>query len=147
MKITTKAHYGLLAMCELGVRHGGTPVSVKKIASLQNCSDSYMEQIFSLLKKANLIQSARGARGGYTLCKEPEEITVAEIIRALEGPIGFTECSMDQKTDTENCCKLEERCTSRIFWKELYETINDFLEGKKLSDLIESNSPIEPNTI
>lgn len=137
MKITTKAHYGLLAMCELGVRHGGTPTSVKKISSLQNCSDSYMEQIFSLLKKADLIQSARGARGGYTLTRDPETITVGEIIRALEGPIGFTDCSMDHEKDLNSCCALEERCISRLFWKELYENINQFLEDKRLSDLIE----------
>lgn len=141
MKITTKAHYGLMAMCELGIRYGGTPMSVKKIASIQNCSDSYMEQIFSLLKKAGLIQSARGARGGYTLTNRPEEISVGQIIRALEGPIGFTECSMDQKGE-ESCCVHEARCISREFWKELYENINSFLENKKLSDLIESCQPI-----
>lgn len=138
MKITTKAHYGLMAMCELGIRYGGTPISVKKIASIQNCSDSYMEQIFSLLKKADLIQSARGARGGYTLTRTPDEISVAQIIRALEGPIGFTECSMDHKNEEESCCVHEEHCISREFWKELYENINSFLENKKLSDLIES---------
>lgn len=134
MKITTKAHYGLMAMCELAKRYGQPPISVKEVAKLQGCSDSYMEQLFSLLRKANLIKSIRGAYGGYQLVEPPERITVGQIIRALEGPIGFTSCSHDNSSYQ---CELNNQCSSQIFWKELYENINNFLEQKKLSDLIE----------
>lgn len=134
MKITTKAHYGLMAMCELAKNYGNPPVSVKEVSKLQDCSDSYMEQIFSLLKKADLIKSIRGAYGGYQLKYPPEEISVGQIIRALEGPIGFTNCSHD----LDSGCSLDQNCCSQNFWKELYQNINTFLEEKKLSDLIQS---------
>ncbi len=134
MKITTKAHYGLMAMCELAKRYGDQPSSARELAELQNCSLSYMEQIFALLKKAQLIHSSRGAYGGYTLEKEPEEISIGEIIRALEGPISFTECSSDETLNTD--CSLNGECCSRKFWQDLYEHVNTFLEEKKLADLI-----------
>lgn len=135
MKITTKAHYGLMAMCELARQYGSEPISVREIADLQNCSNSYMEQIISLLKKSELIKSVRGARGGYTLTREPKDISIGEIIRSLEGPIGFTSCSTEKEIESE--CGLEGKCCSQSFWKELYENINNFLENKKLSDLID----------
>ncbi len=132
MKITTKSHYGLMAMCELARRYGQKPVSVRQIAELQNCSNSYMEQIFALLKKAGLIQSNRGAYGGYTLTKPPEEISMGEIITTLEGPIGFTDCS----SGDESNCSNQHNCSSQAFWQELHENINNFLEEKKLSEFI-----------
>lgn len=134
MKITTKAHYGLMAMGDLAKEYGKEPISVREIAEKQNCSNSYMEQLFSLLKKANLIKSIRGQNGGYILTKEPSAISIGEIIRALEGPIGFTECSPEQSKSP--CCDLEHNCNSKHFWIEFYENINEFLEKKKLSDLI-----------
>lgn len=137
MKITTKAHYGLMAMCELGRRYGAAPTCVREIAALQRCSESYMEQLFSLLKKAGLIQSVRGARGGYTLTRDPAQITAGEIIRALEGPIGFTDCSCDS---ADSSCALEADCSSGRFWKELYRVIDTFLEDRKLSEFIKQSS-------
>ncbi len=91
MKITTKAHYGLMAMCTLGRRYGDGPVSVREIAGLQHCSDSYMEQLIGMLRKAGLVKSVRGAQGGYILTRPPAEITAAEMFKALEGPLMFTD--------------------------------------------------------
>ncbi len=136
MKITTKAHYGLQAMCELARNYGNDPLSVREISDLQNCSESYLEQIISKLKKSGLIESVRGKNGGYVLSRPPESISTGEIIRALEGPIGFTECSNDEQHD----CSYEPDCCSKEFWKELYKIVNSFLENKKLSDITVSGS-------
>ncbi len=135
MNITTKAQYGLMAMCELGRRYGEGPVSIREIAGLQNTSDSYMEQLFALLKKAALIKSVRGAKGGYILNRAPCDITTGEIIRALEGPLGFAPCADETASKS---CEQAGKCCALSFWRELYNTVNDFLEGKTLLDLIQN---------
>lgn len=145
MKITTKAHYGLMAMCTLGAHYGQGPVSVREIAEHQHCSDSYMEQLIGMLRKAKLVKSVRGAQGGYILTKPPDEITAAEMFKALEGPLVFTECAADE---TSCSCTLECGCSSRFFWKDLHQHINDFLESRSLEDLMhDERSEGRPNGI
>ena len=93
MKLSTKGKYGLKAMFELAVSgNENEPVPLKYIANRQEISDQYLEQIFSALKKAGLVKSVRGAQGGYFLSKPASEITVADILRVLEGDMAFTEC-------------------------------------------------------
>jgi len=92
MRLSTKGQYGVLAMYELARHYGDGPVSIKEIAAEQQFSDAYLEQLFASLKKAGLVRSLRGARGGYQLAKEPDQISVGEIIDALEGPIEFSAC-------------------------------------------------------
>ncbi len=133
MKITTKAHYGLMAMCILAENWGKGPVSVREIAKSQMLSDSYMEQLIAMLRKAGLVKSVRGAQGGYVLTRPPEEITTGEIFKALEGPLTLTACA----GDSSNCsCILESGCVSRHFWKDFYDHMNDFLESRNLAELI-----------
>ena len=93
MKLSTKGRYGLQAMVDLGVYSKEKHISLKSIAERLSMSENYLEQLMALLKKKNLVTSQRGAQGGYALAKEPEEITIGEILRALEGSLAPTDCT------------------------------------------------------
>lgn len=88
MKLTTRGRYGVKALYELALRYGSGPLAVKQIAQGQGLSEHYLEQLVAPLRKAGLIVSARGAQGGYTLGRAPEQVTVGDILRVLEGPLG-----------------------------------------------------------
>ena len=93
MKLTTKGRYGLRAVIDLAMYAKEEPVSLAEVAERQSISISYLEQLVAKLKKAGIVQSTRGAQGGYALAKEPEEISVGEILRALEGSLSPVDCS------------------------------------------------------
>lgn len=133
MKITTKAHYGLMAMVRLAQNEGEGPLSIREIAREQRLSDSYMEQLIALLKKAGLVTSVRGSQGGYRLSKPSDEITAGEIFKALEGPLSFTACAGDE---ADRSCAIEGACASRRFWQQLYDHMNGFLDSMSLADMI-----------
>lgn len=133
MRLSTKGRYGVLAMVELALQFGEGPVSIKEIAEKQNFSDSYMEQLFSTLKNAGLVKSMRGARGGYVLARDPSDITVGEIIRALEGPIELAECVGGNESFT--CVKSPE-CVTRGLWKDVSDSISNVIDHRSLKDLL-----------
>ena len=86
MKLSTKGRYGVKAMVDLAINYGEEPVSIKSISERQSISEYYLEQLFSTLRRAELIKSIRGAQGGYILNRSPEQITIHQIIEVLEGP-------------------------------------------------------------
>lgn len=87
MRLSTKGRYGVKALFELALRHGAGPLSLKEIAERQGLSEHYMEQLAAPLRKAGLIASIRGAHGGYVLGRDPDQIKIGDILRALEGPL------------------------------------------------------------
>ena len=93
MKLSTKGRYGLRAIVDLASNSQDGAVCISSIAQRQNLSESYLEQLMSLLRKAGIIESVRGAGGGYRLARPPEQISVGEILRALEGNLNLVECS------------------------------------------------------
>ncbi|MFZ7120665.1 MAG: RrF2 family transcriptional regulator [Eubacteriaceae bacterium] len=136
MRLSTKGRYGVAAMYELSTHYEERSVSLKEIAQRQDFSESYLEQLFSILKKERLVISKRGASGGYKLAKPPERITVGDIIRALEGPIEFSECvggSEDYK------CNKSTVCVTRDIWEKVNESINNIIDNITLKDLLEKN--------
>lgn len=136
MRLSTKGKYGVAAMYELSTYYDQKAVSLKEIAQKQEYSVAYLEQLFSTLKKERLITSQRGAKGGYKLAKPPEKITVGDIIRALEGPIEFSECvggSEDYK------CDRSAICVTKDIWKEVNDNINSVIDNITLKDLIDKN--------
>ena len=135
MRLSTKGRYGVLAMYELVCRYGNGPVSIKEIAEKQNFSDSYMEQLFSTLKKAGLIVSLRGAKGGYILSREPRDISVGEIIRALEGPIELADCVGGPEGYV---CRKSGECVTRGLWMEIRDSINNIIDNRSLQDLMDN---------
>ncbi|MBO8159579.1 Rrf2 family transcriptional regulator [Thermosyntropha sp.] len=141
MKLSTRGRYGLRAMLDIA-RHTekNEPVSIAAIAQHQDLSERYLEQIMMSLKKAGLVYSSKGAKGGYTLGKKPEDITVGEIIRALEGEISPVECVSLQKS--EECIRAD-FCVTRIIWREVRDVINQVLDKYSLADLLKEEKNLQ----
>lgn len=133
MKLSTKGKYGLKAMFELARNsNDDVPVSLKYIAKQQSISDQYLEQIFSSLKKAGLVKSVRGAQGGYLLSKDASEITVADILKILEGDMAFTECLLDSEA-----CENFNSCSTRYVWEQIKQAIENVTMSISLQDMID----------
>ncbi len=133
MRLSTKGRYGVLAMYELARRYGDGPVSIKEIAEIQDFSNAYMEQLFASLKKAGLIMSVRGAKGGYQLTREPRDITVGQIIDALEGPIELADCVGGPEG---YICRKSAACVTRSLWVEIQDSIREIIDNRTLEDLV-----------
>lgn len=144
MKLSSKARYGLKAMCYMADRYGEGVISLSTMSSSIGVSDKYLEQLISTLRKAGLISANRGANGGYFLSKEPDKISVGEIIRALEDGLVIIDClsgECDSKCGcSTNPCDGEGKCNCKTYnvWNKLYEAINDCLDSISLSSLIKN---------
>ena len=139
MMISTKGRYALRIMVDLAQHDGDMPVSVREIAQRQDISGKYMEQIISVLGRAGLLRSVRGAQGGYHLAKTPEEITVGMILRATEGDLAPAEC-----VGSDNLpCERSGVCPSHIVFTRVYSAINGVIDSILLSDLMPEGNPIE----
>lgn len=136
MKLSTKGRYGLKAMFELALHDGKGPIPLRNIADSQNISEHYLEQLIAVLKKDDLVNSVRGAQGGYMLSKTPNKITVGEILRALEGEIAPSDCVLD--TDENNCTR-EEYCVTKTVWVKIRNSINDVIDSITLADMVEDH--------
>lgn len=132
MKLSTKGKYGLKAMFELALRSSDGPVSLKHIATSQGISDQYLEQIFASLKKSGLVKSVRGAQGGYLLSKDSSEITVADILKVLEGDFAFTDCLLD-----EDLCENYDSCSTRYVWARIKSSIEEVTKSISLKDMVD----------
>ena len=130
MKLSTKGRYGVKAMVDLALNYGTAPVSIKTISKRQNISEYYLEQLFSPLRKADLIKSIRGAQGGYVLNREPKDIKISDIIYVLEGPIEVSDC-----VDGSSCDNLQ-YCATRILWKKIQDSIDSVIKSITLQDII-----------
>lgn len=135
MNISTRGRYGLRALADMALHAIEGPVALRIIADRQNISESYLEQVFSSLRKAGLVRSVRGAQGGYELSRPAGEITIGEILRALEGPISPVHCVGESSPGSE--CEMEKACITRPFWEELRNVINHFLDQTTLQDVVD----------
>lgn len=131
MKLSTKGRYGVKAMVDLAIHYGGEPVSIKSISERQGISEYYLEQLFSPLRKSGLINSIRGAQGGYVLSTIPKDITVAEIMEVLEGPIEISNC-LDEKS-----CNNVECCATRLLWAKIKDSIDSVTKSTSLQDILD----------
>ena len=132
MKISTKGRYALRLMLDLAVNNTGDPISLKDIAKRENISDKYLEQIISVLNKAGYVKSVRGAQGGYSLRKKPEEYTVGMILRLTEGSLAPVSCL----EDGEVSCEHVDDCVSVIVYRKINDAINEVVDGITLADLV-----------
>ncbi|SHE89740.1 rrf2 family protein [Clostridium fallax] len=126
-------------MVDLAIHYGEPPVSIKTISSRQNISEYYLEQLFSPLRKAKLIKSIRGAQGGYVLNREPKDITIANIMDVLEGPIEIAECIEGVPCDNLDCC------ATRLLWKKIKGSIEEVMESVTLQDIVNDYYSIQKN--
>ncbi len=132
LRLSTKGQYGVRAMFELAKNFEKGPLTIKEIASRQDVSTAYLEQLLNKLRKSDLITSQKGPGGGYSINSKPEEISVGMILNSLEGPVAITQC-LDPAAKG---CKRVEGCVARLLWKSLGEKIEDFLDTINLNDLI-----------
>ncbi|QAA33800.1 MULTISPECIES: RrF2 family transcriptional regulator [Clostridium] len=137
MKLSTKGRYGVKAMVDLAINYGEAPVSIKTISERQSISEYYLEQLFSPLRKAKLIKSIRGAQGGYVLNKEPKDITVADIMDVLEGPIEISDCVDGVVCDNVDCC------ATRLLWKKIKDSLDEVMESVTLQDIVNDYNGIK----
>lgn len=136
MRISTKGRYGLRALIDLALYSEIEPVSINSIALRQGISERYLEQLMTLLKKAGLIKSIRGAGGGYVLAKEIDEISVGDILRALEGNLEPVECSAYREEDG---CQAADKCVTKYVWQRINESINRTVDEISLRQLVEES--------
>ena len=131
MRLTTKGRFAVTAMLDLALHATHGPVALAGISERQKISLSYLEQLFGKLRRRSLVESVRGPGGGYHLARDCERISVAEIISAVEEPLDSTQCA-----GRENCLE-NQRCMTHDLWEELNGTVYGFLDGVKLSHLVE----------
>lgn len=142
MKLTTKGRYGLRAVIDLAKYAKNEPVSLSDVAERQGISISYLEQLMAKLKKAGIVQSTRGAQGGYSLAKNSEIISVGEILRALEGSLSPVDCSaVDGEGETE--CSASNFCVTKYVWKRINDSINDTVNNIFLSELLAESENVK----
>ena len=133
MNISTRGRYGLRALLEIAGDSGEGPITIRDISRKQKMSVTYLEQILHRLKKAGLIESVRGAKGGYLLAKKENKITVREIIDVLDGPLSFSYCDVPKLR--EKSCTGPQTCVSRILWKKVEDNLSNMLSNITLADL------------
>jgi len=138
MKLSTRAKYGIHAMLDLAQRRGAGPQSIKLIAERQGIPEQYLEQLIALLRREGLVSSVRGAQGGYLLTKPPGEITMAKLMRVLEGPISLSNCLEDQ-----DCCDRACVCSARRVWERLSQSIDQVLHSVTLEDMLEDHMRLQ----
>ncbi|PIE00455.1 MAG: Fe-S cluster assembly transcriptional regulator IscR [Thiothrix nivea] len=129
MKLTTKGRYAVTAMLDLALHHSGQPVSLAEISARQDISLSYLEQLFSKLRKAGLVVSMRGPGGGYQLSGDPNGIVVSDIIAAVDESVDATRCG--GMAD----CQDNRRCLTHDLWADLSDQIRSFLSDITLADM------------
>ena len=137
MKLTSKGRYAVMALVDLARFDNINPVSLRDISLRQGISLDYLEQIFSKLKKNQIVQSTRGTQGGYVLSKKPNEIKLTNIFHAVDEKIKTVQCNKDSK---KGCNSKVTKCITHNLWDELENHINSFFEKKSLEDLLNNNS-------
>jgi len=131
MKLSTRGRYGIHAMYDLAEYGQVTPQSIKAIAERQAVPEAYLEQLIGGLRKAGLVKSIRGATGGYLLSRGPEQITVGEVLRALEGDLTLADCLAEEDACAKACL-----CPTRLVWQKLSDGLNQIADGITLQDML-----------
>lgn len=133
MKISTKGRYGLRALVDLGGHDNGEPIALASIAQRQKLSLNYLEQVFSVLRKAGIVKSLKGVNGGYRLAKKADDITVKEVLEVLEGKFSIVdEYAQEKGTDDV------QEAIKTLVWDQINTRVNQLLEEKTLKQLMAS---------
>jgi Rrf2 family protein len=121
-------------MYQLATHYGKGPIPLKQIADEENLSESYLEQLVSQLRKEGLLKSVRGAQGGYMLAMPPEEITVGNVLRVLEGNLAPADCIME-----DYGCENEENCITKLVWIKIKDSIDEVVDSITLQDMLDES--------
>ena len=136
MKINTRCRYAVMALADIATFNKQNPVSLRDVSLRQNISLVYLEQIFSKLKKNNIVKSIRGTNGGYILTRNPEQIKLSNIFSALDEKIKTVQCKRESK---KGCNGKLTKCITHYLWDDLEIHINDFFDKKNLADLLKNH--------
>ena len=136
MKLTSKGRYAVMALADLAKFNSKNPVSLRDISLRQGISLDYLEQIFSKLKRNNIVKSIRGTNGGYILTKDPEKIKLSNIFLAVDEKVKTVQCKKESK---KGCNGKLTKCITHYLWDDLEMHINDFFDKKNLGDLLKNN--------
>ena len=137
MRLTSKGRYAVMALVDLARFDTVNPVSLRDISLRQGISVDYLEQIFSKLRKKEIVQSVRGIQGGYVLNKNAKEIKLTNIFEAVDEKVKTLQCKKDSK---KGCHGKATKCLTHNLWDELENHINNFFDEKSLDDLVKDNS-------
>ncbi len=135
VKISSRGEYGVRAMVALARNYGDGPVSLASVAKDSSVPPAYLEQLIAPLRKAGLVESKRGARGGYQLSRPPTAIRVGEVYRVMEGPVAPMDCVSEDPAD--QTCPLIEGCETRPVWLKVRDSIAEALDSTTLADLVD----------
>ncbi len=136
MKLTSKGRYAVMALADIAKFDALGPVSLRDISLRQGISILYLEQIFLKLKKHNIVNSIRGINGGYTLIKDPENLKLSDIFKAVDEKVKTLSCNKNSK---KGCNGKSSKCITHNLWDELEVHINTFFEKRSLKDLVKNN--------
>ena len=136
MKLTSRGRYAVMALADIANFDRQNPISLRDISLRQNISLVYLEQIFSNLKKNNIVKSIRGANGGYILSNDPDQIKLSSIFSAVDEKVKTVKCNKESK---KGCNGKPTKCITHYLWDELEIYINDFFDKKNLGDLLKRN--------
>ena len=136
MKLNTRGRYAVMALADMASFSTQNPVSLRDISLRQNISLVYLEQIFSKLKKNNIVKSIRGTNGGYILTKDPEKIKLSNIFLAVDEKVKTVQCKKESK---KGCNGKLTKCITHNLWDDLEMHINEFFDKKNLGDLLKNS--------
>ncbi|MFQ5795598.1 MAG: RrF2 family transcriptional regulator [Candidatus Bipolaricaulia bacterium] len=135
MILTWKSDYGLRAIYELALHHGKGPISTKYISEQHGMSEPFIEKILQELRKAELVEAKHGRNGGYVLTHAPDEISVLDVVEALESQLALVTCLI---SDPQVNCKIEAGCPTSIAWQLIDEKFRDALDSINLNQVVET---------
>ena len=136
MKLNSRSRDAVMALADIASFNTQNPISLRDISLRQNISLVYLEQIFSKLKKSNIVKSIRGANGGYILTRDPEQIKLSNIFSAVDEKVKTLQCNRESK---KGCNGKLTKCITHNLWDDLEMHINDFFDKKNLGDILKNS--------
>ena len=134
MKISTKGRYGLRILLDLALHESVSPRMIRDIAESQNISEKYISRLIIELRKAGMVKSIRGAKGGYKLARTPKYLTLLDVVEVMEGPVAIVDC-----VESPRCCTRQDLCAARDIWTRLNTEIRDSLAKVTLQDIVDQS--------
>jgi Rrf2 family iron-sulfur cluster assembly transcriptional regulator len=139
MQISSRGKYSVRAVLDLAQHSDGSPVPLAAISQREEISLLFLEQLFQLLRKGNIVKSVRGSHGGYVLARDPSSITIGEITRLVESPLYTSSCF--SKEESVDDCRMSSSCISGAIWKQLAEHVDNFLDSITVADFANKSKP------
>lgn len=137
MKLSTRSRYATLALFDIAFHSRGEPTQVRQIAARQDIPVRFLEQIFQDLKRAELVDGKRGRNGGYSLRREPQQISLGDILRATDGPTEVSFCLADDGAPLHRDCPRSSRCIPAVVWTEVAARVAEVFEDFTVADLVD----------